>query len=199
MTKLYWDETVLSMTVPLQVFAPDAQVLTEHAQLLGLSLWIPWPLPSGWQVAGHGYVGEPVDAAATVLACRGPHPLGSEAEVADLLVVAEEPGTGLGSALAGTSSADPGPDVGRGSPHIKTSVGGRPTSLWWVPSAAPDRAVYAGEAAGRWLWLVLHPDSAGVLVAEGMQLADVRDLGHEVDLLPYGNLSPRLDLRTDLP
>lgn len=180
------------MTVPLQVFAPDARVLTEHARSLGLALWTPWPLPAGWQLAGHGYVGDAVDPAATVLACRGPHPLGAEAEVADLLVVAEEPGAGLGSALAGLSTTDPGPDVGRGSPHVKTSVGGHPAGLWWVSAAASDRAVYAGEAAGSWLWLVLHPDSAGVLVAEGLRLADVRDLGHEMDLLPYGNLSPRL-------
>lgn len=182
------------MAVPLQVFAPDPRVLTKHAQTLDLSLWTPWPLPSGWQVAGHGYVGDAVHAAATVLAFRGPHPLGVDAEVADLLVVAEEAGTGLGSALAGLDSADPGPEVGRGPPHIKTSVGRHPAPLWWVSSAAPDRAVYAGEAAGCWLWLVLYPDSAGALVAEGMKLADVRDLGHEMELLPYGNLSPRLDL-----
>lgn len=184
----------MPMSLPLQVFAPDSHTLADHAAALRLPLWMPWPLPSGWQVTGHGYVGEADKGTGTVLAFRGPHPFGDLSEIADLLVVAEEPGTGLGSALAGLTTTDPGPTFGRGAPHLKAYVGGHPTSLWWVETAAADRAVYAGEAAGRWLWLVLHPETAGALLVERLVLANVRDLGHEVDLLPYGELSPRLDL-----
>jgi len=186
------------MTVPLQVFAPDARLLAEHARAMRLPLWTPWPLPSGWQLAGHGYVGGLTTARGTVLACRGPHPLSIEADVADMLVIAEEPDTGLGSALAGLDSADPGPDVGRGAPHVQATISGHPAPLWWVSRAAPDRAVYAGEAAGCWLWVVLHPETAGALLVEELKLADVGELGHEVELLPCGLLSPRLDLDVDL-
>ncbi|MPZ59989.1 MAG: hypothetical protein GEU93_01580 [Propionibacteriales bacterium] len=169
--------------------------MASHAAGLMLPLWTPWPLPSGWQVAGHGHVGDPANGRATVFACRGPNPVGGED--AELLVVAEEPGTGLGSRLAGLSSPDPGPEFGFGMPQAKVLITGRPTSLWWVSSAAPDRAVYAGEAAGRWIWLILHPESAGALLMEELSLADVRDLGLEVELLKYGDLSPRLQLADD--
>lgn len=183
------------MPVPLQVFAPELHLLAEHAQASPLPLWTPWPLPSGWQLAGHGFVGAVSASTATVVATRGPHPLGADAEVADLLVIAEEPDTGLGAALAGLDATDPGPDVGRGAPHLRTDVAGHPASLWWVSSAAADRAVYAGEAAGCWLWLVLVPDSAGALLIESFGLADVRVLRHEVDLVPYGHVSPYLDVK----
>lgn len=184
------------MSVALEVFAPEAHLLAEHAQTSRLPLWTPWPLPSGWQLAGHGFVGDVSDSRATVLATRGPHPLGADAEVADLLVVAEEPDTGLGAALAGLRASDPGAEVGRGAPHLRTSVAGHPASLWWIPSGSPDRAVYVGEAAGCWLWIILVPGSAGALVAEDLNLSDVRDLGREVDLVPYGNVSPWLDLES---
>jgi hypothetical protein len=108
--------------------------------------------------------------------------------------VAEEPGTGLGSRFAGLATTDPGPGFNHGSPHVKATVGGHPTSLWCVPGAADDRAVYAGEAAGRWLWLVMHPETAGALTMEEIVLADVRDLGREVELLAYGERSRWLDL-----
>jgi hypothetical protein len=40
--------------------------------------------------------------------------------------------------------------------------------------------------------VILFPDSAGAMMAEPLVLAEVRELGREVDLLPFGNLSPRL-------
>jgi len=42
------------------------------------------------------------------------------------------------------------------------------------------------------LWLILHPESADTLMMERLSLADVRALGHEVELLAYGSLSSRL-------
>ena len=179
------------MVAPLHVHPLDPRALAEHAVVLDVPVWAPWPLPAGWVVTGHGHVGEVTRARATVFACSGPNPLGG---TADMLVVAEEPGTGLGSRFAGLATPDPGPGFNHGSPHVKATVGGHPTSLWCVPSAAVDRAVYAGEAAGRWLWLVLHPETAGALTMEEIVLADVRDLGREVELLAYGERSRWLDL-----
>jgi hypothetical protein len=184
------------MTVALRVFEPDARILTDHAEHLRMPLWLPWPLPSGWQFAGHGYVGD--TAMGTVVACRGPNPVADHplltVDVADLLIATDEPGTGLGSALAGLPTADPGPGFGYGPPQAKAFVGGHPTSMWWVADVPEDRAVYAGEAEGRWLWVVIYPGSAGALIVEPLVLVDVRELGHEVELLPYGVLSPRLTL-----
>jgi hypothetical protein len=178
------------MLVPLHVHPLDARSLAEHATVLDLPVWAPWPLPSGWVVTGHGHVGTVTRATATVFVCSGPNPLGG---AADMLVVAEEPGTGLGARFAGLDTSDPGPGFHQGTPHAKAMVGGRPTSLWCVPTAAADRAVYAGEAAGRWLWLVLHPETAGALMMEEIVLADVRDLGREVELFAYGDRSAWLD------
>lgn len=177
------------MTLPLRVHAATAQVLTEQALVLDLPLWLPWPLPPGWLVTGLGWVGDTQTQRATVLACSGPNPVGGDA---DLLLVAEEPGTGLGGGYAGLDSPHPGAEVGDGPPHARIGADGHQVSMWWVSSAAPDRAVYAGEAGGRWLWLILHPESAGTLMMERLSLADVRALGHEVELLAYGALSSRL-------
>ena len=179
------------MSGPLHVHPLDARALAEHSAVLDQPLWAPWPLPAGWIVTGHGHVGTVLEARATVFVCSGPNPLGGGA---DMIIVSEEPGTGLGSEFAGLDSPDPGPGFNHGAPHVKAMVGGHPTSLWCVPRAAPDRAVYAGEAAGRWLWLILHPESAGALTMEELVLADVRDLGREVELLAYGERSRWLDL-----
>jgi hypothetical protein len=39
--------------------------------------------------------------------------------------------------------------------------------------------------------LLLWPDTAGVLLVEALQVRDLRDPGHELDL-PFGAPSPRL-------
>jgi hypothetical protein len=179
------------MPLALHVHPLDARALVEHAVVLDLPLWVPWPLPSGWLVTGHGHVGQAHRTRGTVFTCSGPNPFGGSA---DMVVVAEEPGTGLGSRMAGLDRLDPGPGFDSGAPHAKASVGGHPTSLWCVPTAASDRAVYAGEAAGRWLWLVIHPQIAGALMMEPIVLVDVRDLGREVELFAYGERSRWLEV-----
>lgn len=154
-----------------------------------MPIWLPWPLPRGWVVTGAGYAGDDVGGMrGTVLACSGPNPLGG---AADLLILAEELGVGLGAGYAGIDAPDAGEHLGRGHAHARVDVGGHPTALWHVDGVA-DRATYAGEAAGRWLWLILFPASAGVLVIDDLALADLRELGDEVDMLPFGALSPRL-------
>ena len=61
--------------------------------------------------------------------------------------------------------------------------------LWHVD--APGRAVFAGELQAHWLWAVLWPDTAGLLLLEEITLRDLRDPGQDLDL-PYGAVSPRL-------
>ena len=69
----------------------------------GVPVWLPWPLPAGWLVTGFAGAGdERTGTRACAVALSGPNPLGGPAE---MLVVAEEPGIGLGAALAGLDRA----------------------------------------------------------------------------------------------
>jgi hypothetical protein len=170
------------------VAAPGPRLVRQLADRSGLPLWLPWPLPRGWVVSAVSHAGD--DAAgvqATAMLVSGPNPMGGPG---DLLLVAEEPGVGLGARFAGVDGADPGPAV-TGEPHARFDVGGRPVPMWWV-DGAPDRAVYVGQWDSRWLWAILIPETAGVLLLEDLSLVDARDLGHEVDVLPYGAPPPWL-------
>jgi hypothetical protein len=51
---------------------------------------------------------------------------------------------------------------------------GQHAPLWAVPTS-DDRAAFVGEAFGVWLWLVMWPMSAGWLLAEEMELLDLRE------------------------
>jgi len=174
---------------------PSAEGLAAVLREARVPVWVPWPLPLGWLVTGFCTVGDDrTGARACTVALSGPGLLRGPA---DMLVVAEQPGTGLGAFYAGLDAPDPG-NVFEGSPpHVKINVQG-PTAtcghsvpMWAVPSK-PDRAVYVGEAMGEWLWVVLWPADAGVLMLERPHLIDLREPGMEVDL-PYGAFSPRLE------
>lgn len=177
---------------PLQPFErPSAALAHGIVALTEVPLWLPWPLPRGWVVTGLGYAGDPrTGPRATVVACSGPSPVGGAGE---LLIVAEEPSVGLGSAYAGLSEVDPGSHFDGTAAQAKVEIDGHPTTLWLL-DGPEDRAVYVGEADGCWLWMVLYPTSAGLLLAERLALADLRALGREVEMLPFGALSPRLTL-----
>ena len=131
--------------------------------------WVPDPMPAGWSVTGLAWGGEP-GARAIVVACAGPAPLGGSAE---LVLVAEEPGTGLGCGYAGLPGVDPG-DLIDGPSTAEIRAGGQRAPLWLVPTG-DDRAAYVGEARGVWLWLVTWPASAAWLLAEDLDLLDLRD------------------------
>ena len=53
-----------------------------------------------------------------------------------------------------------------------------------------DRSVFAGEAQGRWLWLVLRPASAMLLLADEWILADVSGFGAQLLETPFGGNPP---------
>lgn len=155
-------------------------------------LWCPWPLPSGWTVTGAGWAGdERAGAKATVVACSGPSPV--EQGPADVLLIAEEPGVGLGARFAGIAGPDPGSvltDEVRGTAaHAWVRAAGHPTPLWVVESPE-DRSAYVGEAYGLWLYVVSWPAAAGFVLAEDLLL---HDLGESVPAqLRFGAPSPYL-------
>jgi uncharacterized protein DUF6758 len=150
-------------------------------------VWMPYPLPQGWVVSGCTYAGdERTGGVATAVACSGPSPCGGAGE---LVLVAEDIGVGLGARYAGLPGPDPGDGFDDGPPHAKLDVAGHPTALWCLPSERA--AVFVGEAKGRWLWAILWPESAGVLLVDHVPLRDLRDLDVLPDL-PFGALCPRL-------
>jgi hypothetical protein len=146
--------------------------------------WVPDPMPGGWAVTGLAWGGEP-GARAIVVACAGPAPLGGSAE---LVLVAEEPGTGLGCGYAGLPGVDPG-DLVSGPSTAEIRAGGQRAPLWLVPTG-DDRAAYVGEAEGVWLWLVTWPASAAWLLAEDLDLLDLRERVYPD--LPLGPPTDRL-------
>lgn len=168
---------------------PHRERLERVVHTSEVPFWLPWPLPTGWLVTGLTHAGdERHGLRAGVVACSGPNPVGGPA---DLLVVAEEPGVGLGAHLAGMTGPDPGAEmIASTGPHAKIHAAGHPTALWCV-DGAPDRAVYVGEALGCWLWLVLWPATAGALVADHITLMDLREAPCDLDI-PLGAPSPRL-------
>jgi hypothetical protein len=148
---------------------------------------VPWPLPQGWLVSGFTGAGdERTGIRGSAVALSGPNPLGGPA---DLLIVVEEPGVGLGAGLAGLPGPDPGDGFATGLPNASVKVANHDAPLWLVE--ADHKAVFAGEVAGSWVWLVLWPDTAGVLLIESLPLRDLRDPYQDLDL-PFGALSPRL-------
>jgi hypothetical protein len=166
---------------------PTIDGLRVLAQSAKVPVWLPWPLPTGWLVSGFTGAGdERTGLRGTAIALSGPNPLGGPA---DMLIVAEEPGVGLGAGLAGLPGPDPGDGFPAGQPHASVKVGGHDAPLWLVE--ADGMAVFAGEVAASWLWLVLWPDTAGVLLVEPLPLRDLRDPGQELDV-PFGALTRQL-------
>ncbi|UUZ58155.1 DUF6758 family protein [Nocardioides sp. B-3] len=111
----------------------------------------------------------------------------------DVLVVSEEPGTGLGARVARLTSPDPR-DIGEGPPVVKVRIGPGPVSLWAVSTSDADeefdRFVMVGEAAGRWLWLVLRPASAMLLMRDEWILRDVAGIGAPPVEMSFGGPPP---------
>jgi hypothetical protein len=160
------------------------RVLVKQARV---PVWLPWPLPAGWLVTGFTGAGdERTGTRGSALALSGPNPLGGPAE---MLIVAEEPGVGLGAGLAGLPGPDPGDGFPACQPNAVVKVANHDAPLWLVES--DEKAVFAGEVAASWLWLVLWPDTAGALLVEPLPLRDLREPEHELDV-PFGALSPRL-------
>lgn len=170
---------------------PSIELFDTIRARSGVPLWIPWPLLPDWMVTGLAWAGdERAPVTATAVACSGPAPLGG---VADVVLIAEEPGVGLGARFAGISGPDPGPmltvDLDSTTAHAKVLAAGHPTPLWSI-NAGEGRSAYVGEAAGRWLWAVAWPAEAGYVLAEHVVLCDVRS--EMPSTVPFGAQSPYL-------
>lgn len=187
-----WQCELHGAVPPLQpVVPPSVEALEVVVRRSRVPVWLPWPLPPGWLFTGVAHAGDDRSGPrAVAVACTGPAPLGGPGE---LVLVAEEIGVGLGAHFAGLPGPDPGTDlVDGGQAPAKVLAAGRPTALWCVPGAPPDRAVYAGEAMGLWLWAVLWPGKTGHLVYDDVELSDLRESKVELGNLPCGALSPKL-------
>jgi len=157
-----------------------------------LPTWLPWPLPPGWQVTDYGCVGrEGAEPRAAFVSCAGPSDLDGVVEVT---TVTEEPGVGLGARIAGVTHTDPGREVGASAPQVRLRLDATSVPVWAVDTSdrevVLDRSVFAGEAHGRWLWLVMRPASAALLLHDTGAMHDVSDLGPELVTLPFGT-APR--------
>jgi hypothetical protein len=156
--------------------------------------YLPWPLPPGWRVTDFGVVGDlPHRVTATVTCCAGTSELDGPV---DLIIVAEEPGVVLGARCAGrTQGGDPGDEIATSAPVARLRVDGMGTALWTVSAEGVeeflDRSVFVGEADGRWLWLILRPASAMLLIEADWAMHDISDLGPALLALEFGGPPPR--------
>jgi hypothetical protein len=171
---------------------PSYDTFGEHlAAADGFPTYLPWPLNPGWRVSGFGVVGRPGRVRATVTGVTGPTPQDGSVE---LLVVSEEAGTGLGARCAGTVYSDPGAEIAGGHPTARVRLDSQAIALWPVSTSergtALDRGVLAGEARGRWLWLVVRPASAILLFTDEWILADVSVFGAQLLEMPFGGGPP---------
>ena len=150
-------------------------------------VWMAHGLSAGWVCSGLGYAGDDREGArAVVTSLSGPSPLGG---AADILLVAEEPGVGLGARHAGLPGPDPGTSCDS-APDAKIEIAGHPTALWSLP-VQRDCAAFVGEAKGLWLWAIICPAAAGVLMYDALSLEDMRD-GYAEAELAFGSVSPLL-------
>jgi hypothetical protein len=155
-------------------------------------MWCPWPLPRGWMLTGVAWVGDDRSGVkATAVACSGPGPV--ENGPADIVLVAEEPGIGLGTRFAGVSGSDPSAffdcDPLSTTAHAKVRAAGWPTPLWMLKSSE-DRCAFVGEARGMWIYVLTWPAAAGYVLLEDLVLNDlVEDVPSQ---LVYGAPSPYL-------
>ena len=201
------DSFACSVHGPIEPLWRPAQAdYDSFAELVGrsdqLPTYLPWPMSPGWSIADFGCVGSTGVVRATVTTTVGSSDLDGEVEVT---IVSEEPGIGLGARCAGTTYDDPGSQISHGPPAIHVRAGGRTVPLWLVEDSRDEahagsggiadddllaRAVFAGEADGRWLWLVMKPASAALLLHDDWLLADVTGFGPEALEMPFGGPRP---------
>jgi hypothetical protein len=152
--------------------------------------YLPWPMSPGWSVTDFAVVGES-PGRASVTCSSGTSALDGPV---DVFVVSEESGIGLGARCAGTPHVDPGPEMGVGPPPVRIRIGSQAVPLWPVSTSSSDReldrAVFAGEARGSWLWVILRPASAMLLLRDDWILRDVSGLGPPLVEMAFGGPRP---------
>jgi hypothetical protein len=183
--------------VPL--WRPESASRESFADLMRLAgqlpVYLPWPMSPGWQISDFGVVAEQREGNSRTLASFTTTTGISDMDgpVAVTLVI-EEPGVGLGARCAHTSEVDPGGQFDSGPALAHVRVDGHRVPLWPVDThhnSPLSAGVLAGEATGRWLWLIMRPASAVLLLRDEWLLADATDLGLESVEMPFGGLGPR--------
>lgn len=180
--------------VPL-LWRPDEvgyDAFADHLQRAhDFPTYLPWPMAAGWVVSDFGVVtrasGKPL---ATMTCCSGSTDLDGRV---DVLVVTEEAGVGLGGRCAGLPTPEPDMGFGLGQPAVRVRINSQSVPLWPVSTSEAgdlDRSVVAGEADGRWLWIVLLPASAILLMQDEWILRDVSALGPALVDLPFVGPGP---------
>lgn len=177
------------------MWRPDQVDYASFGELVGLAAdlptYLPWPMSPGWTIADFGCVASPDRAFASVTTTVGMSDLDGPVQVT---VVSEDPGIGLGARCAGTVHDDPGIQVGDGQPAVRVHAAGRSVPLWAVDAGAEEdplsKAIFAGEASGRWLWLVIRPAPAALLLRDEWLLADVTGFGPQALDMPFGGERP---------
>jgi hypothetical protein len=169
------------------------ETFTEHLRASdSFPTYLPWPMSPGWRVTDFAVVGaDPARTRATMTCCSGISQLDGPV---DVIVVTEEAATGLGARIAGTVHDDPGSDIGAGPPAVKVRIDSQVVNLWPVSTSASsgewDRSVVAGEARGRWLWVILRPASAMLLLRDDWILRDISSAGPQLVEMPFGGPAP---------
>lgn len=172
---------------------PTYEAFAEHlAATRQFPTYLPWPMGPGWSVTDFAAVADGAGGARATLTCvSGTSELDGPV---DVLVVAEEAGTGLGGRCAGTRYDDPGAEIALRVPTARVRIGSQQVSLWDVSTSTADgefdRSVVAGEAGGRWLWIVLRPASALLMLRDDWFLRDVSHVGPELVEVPFGGPRP---------
>ena len=146
----------------------------------------------GWSVTDFGVVTDDARGSrATVTCVSGTSELDGPV---DVFVVAEEAGVGLGARVASIVGDDPGHEIGDGPAMVRVRIASQQVPLWSVSTSGSDaefdRSVFAGEASGRWLWIVLRPASAMLLLRDDWILRDVSGLGPPLLEMPFGGQRP---------
>jgi hypothetical protein len=173
---------------------PTEPSYQDFAETLGTAgdfpTFLPWPMSPGWWVSDFAVAGER-PARATMTCSSGTSALDGPV---DVFVVSEESGVGLGARCAGILHLDPGPEVGAGPPPVRVRVRHQSVPLWAVSTADShvdlDRSVFVGEAVGRWLWMILRPASAMLLLRDEWILRDVSGIGPPLVEMPFGGPRP---------
>ena len=163
-----------------------------HLQHAGrFPTYLPWPMSPGWTISDFGVVVGPSGATATLTCCSGTSALDGPV---DVFVVSEETAVGLGARVGGVTHDDPGPELQAEQPAVRVRIDSLSVPLWAISTSAADpdfdRSVFAGEAHGRWLWVVLRPASAMLLLRDDWILRDVSGVGPPLVEMPFGGPRP---------
>ena len=157
----------------------------------GFPTYLPWPMSPGWSVTDFAVAAGDRSVGHGDLRARGP---ASSTDRSTCSWSPRRPGTGLGSRCAGIDRSDPGREVGEGQPTVRVRIGSQTVPLWVVSTATSDdrfdRSVFAGEADGRWLWLVMRPASAMLLLRDDWILRDVSSVGPPLVEMQFGGPAP---------